>query len=146
MCEGTAERQSVPVLADFCGRWCLVRRITDQLLGMEGRFEGEAWFEPTDDGAYFYREAGQLRFGTGVPFVATRRYLWRSEAGRFVVYYEDGRPFHSFDPAEPAARHICTPDDYRVRYDFARWPDWQAEWTVSGPRKDYTMVSRYFRP
>ncbi len=103
-------------------------------------------FEPTDDDAYLYSETGQLSYGGGQPLVATRQYLWRSEAGRLVVHHSDGRAFHSFDPAAPEAHHICTPDDYRVRYDFSGWPDWQAEWTVSGPRKDYTMISRYSRP
>ena len=41
--------------------------------------------------------------------------------------------------------HDCPPDTYRVRYDFRAWPRWQAEWRVTGPRKDYGIVSR-FRP
>jgi hypothetical protein len=61
------------------------------------------------------------------------------------VLFADGRFFHRFDAEDPApaAAHDCPPDLYRVRYDFRPWPRWQAEWRVTGPRKDYAMVSRY---
>ena len=62
-----------------------------------------------------------------------------------MVDYADGRPFHEFDPARPRAAHWCDPDDYRVRYDFTRWPLWRAEWEVRGPRKDYLMMTDYRR-
>ena len=135
----------IPKLDDFIGEWRINRVIEDRLAMQKGRFEGQARFTPHGQ-ALDYREEGRLWLGSGSAMTAVRDYIWRDEGGRIAVDYGDGRPFHTFDPAEPAARHICTPDDYRVRYDFARWPDWQAEWTVSGPRKDYTMVSRYFRP
>ncbi len=134
----------VPQLYDFAGKWTIGRLIEDRLSGQDGRFEGRAVFRP-DGGALAYREEGRLALGTRPAMVATRDYLWREEAGRIVVAYGDGRPFHDFDPARPEARHACPPDDYRVRYDFSRWPDWVAVWTVSGPRKDYTMTSRYSR-
>lgn len=135
----------VPQLNDFIGKWRLDRVIEDRLASQRGRFEGHARFTLLGQ-ALKYREEGQLRLGSGPAMAAFRDYVWRDEGGRIAVDYGDGRVFHSFDPAEPVARHICTPDDYRVRYDFSRWPDWQAEWTVSGPRKDYTMISRYARP
>lgn len=131
-------------LEDFTGRWRIERRIDDRLGGVTGRFEGVAEFTPAATGLA-YREEGRLRLGAGPEVVAVRDYLWRQEGGRIVVLHGDGRPFHDFDPAEPGARHWCDPDDYRVRYDFARWPEWRAEWTVLGPRKDYTMRSTYYR-
>ena len=78
---------------------------------------------------------------------AERRYLWREAGARVEVFFEDGRPFHSFDPDEPrpAADHWCDPDSYSVHYDFSTWPAWTSEWQVSGPRKDYTMHSAYRR-
>ena len=135
----------VPELMDFHGEWRIDRVIEDRLSGLQGRFEGRAWFRP--EGAVLrYREDGRLRLGDAAEMTAVREYLWRNEAGRIAVDYADGRPFHEFDPSEPVARHLCDPDDYRVRYDFSGWPDWRAEWTVFGPRKDYTMISRYARP
>lgn len=134
----------VPKLKDFIGNWKIDRVIVDRLSVQAGRFEGRAMFVPDGD-ALRYREEGRLRFGDGAPMTAVRQYLWRDAAGRIAVDYGDGRVFHDFDPADPAAHHACDPDDYQVRYDFSGWPDWSAEWTVRGPRKDYTMTSRYSR-
>ncbi|WP_413869689.1 DUF6314 family protein [Albidovulum sp.] len=131
-------------LEDFAGRWRVERRIDDRLGGVTGRFEGGAWFRPVPQGLA-YREEGRLRLGAGPEVVAVRDYLWREEGGRIVVDHADGRPFHAFDPTAPEGSHWCDPDDYRVRYDFSRWPEWRAEWTVRGPRKDYRMESIYTR-
>jgi hypothetical protein len=133
----------VPKLRDFEGRWRIARTIEDRL-GGEGRFDGEAVFA-AQGAVLHYRETGELRLGDGPGFQAERSYLWRQAGGRIAVDFADGRAFHEFDPAAPDARHLCIADDYAVRYDFAGWPDWRAEWTVQGPRKDYTMVSRYRR-
>jgi len=129
-------------LADFEGRWQLSRRIEDHRAGVTGRLEGEAVFEP-GQGGLILTETGRLRYGAGAPMQAERRYLWRAEAGGIAVFFEDGRPFHRFSPAAPEARHDCPPDLYRVRYDFSVWPAWRAVWHVTGPRKDYGMISTY---
>ncbi len=133
-------------IADFEGLWRIERSIEDRLAGQSGAFEGEAVLRPAGD-HWLWSETGQLRLGAGAPFSATRRYLWRAEtAGRIAVFFEDGRPFHSFDPAgRPEASHWCDPDNYRVSYDFADWPHWRATWRVRGPRKDYTMRAEHRR-
>jgi hypothetical protein len=41
--------------------------------------------------------------------------------------------------------HACDPDTYRAHHDFSRWPQWHAVWTVTGPRKDYTMWTMWQR-
>lgn len=131
-----------PGLQDFLGEWRLMRRITPAE-GGEARFEGWARFTPAAEGLH-YREEGELALPGLAPMRAERDYLWRAGAGgRIEVFFGDGRPFHGFDPAAPEAAHWCDPDDYRVSYDFAAWPDWRAEWRVKGPRKDYRMVSTY---
>jgi len=118
------------------------RAIDDRLAGAEGVFEGEAVFSPVASGL-LYREEGLLRLGSGPALTAARSYLWRESGGRIIVEHADGRPFHDFDATDPSARHFCDPDDYRVRYDFGRWPHWRADWVVKGPRKDYTMRTDY---
>lgn len=133
-----------PVLADFAGTWALVRRIDDRRAGQAGRFEGRAHFRPAD-GGLDYTEEGWLCMAGGHPLRAERRYRWRSDGALIRVDHADGRPFHAFDPLDPAAAHDCAPDSYRVVYDFARWPAWRAQWQVSGPRKDYRLVSDYRR-
>jgi hypothetical protein len=129
----------------FAGRWRLERRIEDRRAGRIGRLAGEARFAPAP-GGLAYHEEGTLAFEGGAPMRAERRYLWRDGgAGTIEVLFEDGRLFHRFDAEDlsPGASHACDPDAYRVRYDFRAWPRWRAEWHVTGPRKDYAMVSSY---
>lgn len=132
----------MPQLHDFTGVWALSRRI---LLadGTEGRFSGQAVFAPEGAGLR-YHEAGQLRV-SGAAMQAERSYLWHAEGDQIVVRFADGRAFHRFTPAAPHATHWCAPDDYRVSYDFSRWPVWAATWRVSGPRKEYVLLSHYHR-
>ncbi len=134
------------VLGDFEGVWRVERRIEDAR-GPGGRFEGRAVFAPDGTGGLAYDEEGALVLEGQGPVAATRRYLWRPDgAGRVEVLFADGRAFHGFSLADGAkAEHWCDPDHYRVAYDFAAWPEWRAEWRVSGPRKAYRLWSRYRR-
>lgn len=128
-------------LADFEGLWRLERRIEDRL-GPGGLMTGEARLTPDAEGLV-YDETGALRLGDGAPFAATQRYLWRESGDGIELRFADGRFFHRFALARPEAEHPCGADLYKVRYDFAAWPDWRAEWRVTGPRKDYVMATRY---
>ena len=133
--------------ADFIGRWQIDRRIDDRHAGQTGTLAGTATFAPGGDGGLIYDERGTLRLGTGTPLEATRRYLWRFGAGGVEVRFADGAPFHAFVPAGRAAgtAHLCGADLYEVAYDFSGFPEWQAVWTVRGPRKDYTATTRHRR-
>lgn len=134
-------------LSAFEGDWSVERAISDARSGLPGRLEGTARFVP-DGVGLAYHETGWLTLGDAPPVAASRSYLWREDdAGGIEVRFADGRFFHRFDPAAPApeADHDCAPDLYRVRYDFAAWPTWTARWRVTGPRKDYEMITR-FRP
>lgn len=95
-------------------------------------------------------EVGELRVARAATALsAERKYLWQEQRGdapaQIAVFFEDGRPFHSFDPAlaTPAASHDCPPDVYEVTYDLSAWPQWQATWRVRGPRKDYLSITHY---
>lgn len=132
-------------LAAFAGDWTIEREIEDIRAGTPGRFVGTARFSPVAEGLA-YAEEGLISLGGSAGVQAVRRYLWRDGGANAIeVLFEDGRFFHRFyaDEDTPAAVHDCPPDQYRVRYDFSRWPRWRAEWRVRGPRKDYAMVSRY---
>lgn len=124
-------------LADFLGQWALSRRIVPAV-GPEAQFEGTAVW--TADGAY--TEEGLLRVDGQPPMRAERRYTWDAE---LTVYFEDGRFFHRVPPAGGATGHWCDPDQYDVTYDFALWPRFEVRWRVVGPRKNYEMISHYYR-
>lgn len=129
-------------IAPFAGRWTVLRRIDDRRAGQDGVFRGTALFTPAPEGLR-YHEDGTLTLGQGVPLRATRDYLWRLDEGRIAVDHGDGRAFHSFDPGCPVAEHLCGRDLYRVEYDFDRWPLWRVIWVVTGPVKDYRMITDY---
>jgi hypothetical protein len=137
----------MPHLLDFAGDWRVTRRIDDRLSGRPGRFEGTALLTPEGDGLR-YREEGRLTLGESPPLAAHRDYLWRPDGNGIAVLFPDGRRFHRFVPEgrAPGTDHLCGRDLYRVVYDFAAWPAWTAEWIVTGPTKDYTMITRYERP
>lgn len=130
-------------LKDFAGRWRIERDIRDLRAGQTGRFRGRGVFEP-DGPTLRYSETGEMTLG-GRTMAAGQVHVWRQEGPRIRVAFGDGRPFHAFDlgVTAPAARHDCPPDLYRVRYDFGAWPEWRTEWRVTGPRKDYTLLTRY---
>ena len=125
-------------LDDFKGRWALSKTITHGD-GTAARFEGHATWTPVETGLA-YHENGQLLLPGAAPIRAERRYLWQEP---LRVYFEDGRFFHDVPPNGGEALHHCAPDLYRVRYDFGDWPEWQATWHVTGPRKDYLMKMHF---
>jgi len=130
--------------AAFEGEWRIMRVIHDRTGGPEGRFAGVARFVPVA-GGLDYHEEGELQLGAAV-FRATRDYRWDFGAAGVEVFFTDGRFFHAFGWNAVEAEHLCAADLYRVRYDFAAWPRWEAVWEVRGPRKDYVMRTTYLRP
>lgn len=133
-------------LSDFRGRWTLVREIEDRRAGQNLRAEGAAVLYPAD-GQYIYDEEVTLYVPGQVPMLGTRRYLWRQEAARIAVHFEDGRFFHGLTLGRPGTQdhHDCAPDSYDVKYNFSGWPDWRVIWTVQGPRKSYVLTTEYCR-
>lgn len=129
----------------FCGTWTLARQIQDRMAQHDGMLSGQTVFEKTGPTRLTYSEAGEFRLGRGPALRATRRYHWQFVASEVVVTFEDGSAFHKFTPQGVTAGtdHPCGDDYYTVGYDFSRWPNWSATWTVKGPRKDYTSVSHY---
>ena len=136
-------------LDDFAGRWTLTRKII-QRNGDVFTFSGEAEFSSLEGSVQkeksglAYYEKGEVTAPNESVMPAERRYFWQQpQTGLFEVLFDDKRYFHSFSATNPNAEHLCGDDNYVVRYDFTAWPVWRSTWQVIGPRKDYTMVSKY---
>ena len=125
----------------------MTRKSVDAYGAQAGLFVGEAVLTPEEETGLIYVEEGVLRMGDGPSLTATRTYLWSFDGAGVEVRFADGHPFHRFTPGGVTvnAEHLCADDLYHVTYDFSRWPDWQARWEVTGPRKDYAMVSLFSR-
>jgi hypothetical protein len=132
--------------AFLAGRWRIVRAIEDRRTGQRGRLDGLAVWAPDGDGLA-YREDGVLRLA-GFEGPANRRYRYDFPApARAEVRFEHGAPFHDLDLTGGAwrAEHRCDPDLYEGQFRAEGPWAWEATWRVAGPRKDFTLVTRYRR-
>ena len=117
---------------------------------------------------YLYIEDGDFKADNGFNFRATRRYIWRYDERRDVMSVWFAKPeeqkradylFHEVEFEQPPedrqdgwrakAGHLCVDDFYNVKYRFAfeavNLKEWQIEYLVKGPKKDYTIQGTYRR-
>lgn len=124
-----------------------------------------------DDAAgmeYLYVEDGEFTTDQGFGFRATRRYVWRYDEKTETLSVWFAKPddpkradylFHEIEflPSGSGsgngwaakAGHLCIDDFYNVAYEFVfdavNLRDWRIQYTVSGPKKDYTIRGHYNR-
>ncbi|KAM0563448.1 hypothetical protein ACHAPJ_001169 [Fusarium lateritium] len=114
---------------------------------------------------YLYIEEGEFKTEQGFGFRATRRYVWRYNELKDVLSVWFAKPedlkradylFHEIEFTKPTekgwaakAGHLCIDDYYDVKYNFAfqavNLKEWGIEYTVKGPKKDYTISGTYTR-
>ncbi len=129
------------------GHWRARRHIEDRRARHTAYLAGVAVFSTDHDGLVC-RENGRLFLPGGQSLEARRTYLWRfPEPGRIDVLFEDGRPFHSFDPGAPEREvvHPCGEDLYRGCYGVEGLQAWSSRWEVVGPRKNQVLNTRFAR-
>lgn len=130
----------------FPGLWRLNRTLIDRRAGVQAQFAGQAQIT-RDGGAFIYDESGAWVDAPWGALAGKRRDRW--DIGDEVrVYFDHGGFFHAFTPVirgQVAVHHLCGRDDYAGRYDFALPDQWKLEWTVTGPAKNYRMITRYSR-
>jgi hypothetical protein len=134
--------------AFLTGAWRISRTVRDARSGQDGGFEGRALFAPLPDGGLLLTESGTMRLGGYAgPAEQTYRYAFADGPGRAQVFRHDGTPFHELDLTAGSADavHHCGADIYRGSFRVERHDEWITEWSVSGPRKDYHMVTRHIR-
>ena len=132
--------------AFLAGGWNLSRTIDDRRTGQRGTLEGTATFAPEGDGLV-YREEGVLELaGYRGPVMQAYRYRFPAPH-RAEVAFRDGGLFHALDLSRGvwAAEHVCADDLYRGDFRVEGPDRWRVSWTVTGPRKDQTLISRYVR-
>ena len=143
----TELRSAQDVFSALAGTWALSRTIG------EWTFRGSAVFCAHGPDELRYEENGILS-RPGTPDIAAfRRYIYRYEADRIAIYFDErpARIFEVLDLTRAAsgnwqaqAEHDCPPDHYASRYAFA--PETMLiTHVVHGPRKDYEMVTNYRR-
>jgi hypothetical protein len=139
---------SVPDLKEYLsGSWSVDRLVIDHLQMMIGQLQGEATFRPSGLGLV-YEERGTLMIGEHRG-QAEQTYLYDFTEGdaRALVRFRDGRPFHDLDlsTGHDCPFHLCPPDRYAGVILALGPTSWRTEWKVTGPRKDYDLVTTYTR-
>jgi hypothetical protein len=147
--EPNARVRAVADLRAFLtGTWRIARMVKDARSGQNGGFDGIALFAPLPDGGLLLTESGTMRLGGySGPAEQTYRYAFPDGPGRAEVFRHDGTPFHDLDLTAGSAEavHHCGDDLYRGKFRVLGPDEWAVEWSVSGPRKDYHMVTRHTR-
>jgi hypothetical protein len=138
-------RSAKDVFSALAGTWELSRTVG------EWNFRGRAVFRAQAPNELRYEENGILAKPDNADIQASRRYIYRCEADRIVVYFDERptRIFEILDPKrapngtwEAEGEHACPPDHYVSRYAFGIGRLLIAH-VVRGPRKNYEMVSNY---
>jgi hypothetical protein len=133
--------------AFLAGTWKLDRRVVDRVHQTTGRLQGQATFTPSA-GRLVYEERGILSFGEHRG-TAEQSYFYDFPAcdAQASVRFRDGRAFHDLDLSEghDRVRHSCPPDFYEGLFVALGATRWRSKWTVTGPRKDYDLVTTFTR-
>lgn len=139
------------------GDWTFDRVVTDHLASETITVRGRTSFELVDPGRVRWTEHGTLRRAGGEAEVSRELFVVRRDDG-WTVTFSDGRDFHPWVPNR-RVEHLCGADTYRGLAEFGAGvgtsanrahedppgEQWTLTWWVSGPRKDYEMVTRLTR-
>lgn len=137
------------VVTRLAGAWSFERVIEAQ-----GSMKGLATFTPLNAECLAYREQGRLKLQNGTELEAEREYVFRKRDRGFEVFFKETplRLFHAIELAASdgggfsgSAGHLCNLDHYRSTYTFRGGGGFVIRHIVSGPRKDYTMITAYTR-
>jgi len=128
------------------------RRIDDRRAGRAGAAVGEAMIAARGDTATAICAETLMIDYAGQRFAGEQTMLWRfddadgptlfSRDGRFLVamrFRQDG------GLARASFSHECNEDLYKGAAEISDESSWRLVWNVRGPRKDYTLDTRYSR-
>ncbi len=135
------------VMARLAGAWSFNRVIEGQ-----GSMQGLATFTPLDEERLAYREQGRLKLQNGTELEAEREYVFCARDRGFDVFFKEKplRLFHAISLSASdggdlsgSAGHLCNRDNYQSTYTFSVDGGFVVRHVVSGPRKDYAMITTY---
>jgi len=139
-------------LAYFAGRWNMNREIGDRRAGLRAAAAGACDFlAGSESKVLVCEEALVIDYG-GNRFNGVQSTIWRFEKPSGPdLYFQDGRYFCSAqfkkigDIWRAQLTHHCGDDVYdgNVTIEFEKC--WRLVWRVRGPRKDFTLDTRYDR-
>ncbi len=146
---GDAEMELTPAGAfEFLlGRWTLDREVSGQ-----ARMVGELWVSAVGEGTAVYAERATVRTEDGARFSGSQRYLVRRCADGVVLCFAgSGAVFQELRFAAGGhgslwaeAVHRCAEDEYLSAYALGPGRAFMVRHEVSGPRKAYVSVTRFF--
>lgn len=136
------------------GAWTFDRVVTDHLASQTLTVRGSTTFELVDPGRIRWFEQGTMRRAGREVEISRELFVVRGDDG-WDVTFGDGREFHPWAPNR-RVEHLCGADTYRGLADFGSPSGaqthedpprerWTLTWWVSGPHKDYEMVTRLTR-
>jgi Family of unknown function (DUF6314) len=137
------------VMTRLAGAWSF-----DRVIEGQGSMKGLATFAPLDAECLAYREQGRLKLQNGIELEAEREYIFRKRDRGFEVFFKETPPrlFHAIELAASddgalngSAGHLCNLDHYQSTYTFRGDGGFVVRHIVSGPRKDYVMITTYMR-
>jgi hypothetical protein len=137
------------VMTGLTGSWSF-----DRVIEGQASMRGLATFTPLDAGSLAYREQGRLRLRSGTELEAEREYIFIKVDRGFEVFFKETplRLFHAIELVASdravlsgSAGHLCNRDHYQSTYTFRPDGDFVVRHVVSGPSKDYAMVTTYTR-
>ena len=131
-------------------QWYFNRRVihhkTDQLVCIEGA-AGWRELEAGVGRSLLYEELGVVKMASYTGN-ATQRYSYDLRcAGVADVHFRDGRFFYRLDLTTGCCdiEHLCRDDTYRGVFDVVSETLFRQSWQVSGPRKNFSSHTDFFR-
>ncbi|KAF2069404.1 hypothetical protein CYY_009278 [Polysphondylium violaceum] len=122
---------------------------------------GSATFSPligenntTVQDAYQYSEEGVLRQPDGQSFNVSQKYIYKLKDDIISVYFDEKpeRILHTLEFKDSSlssqvatGHHLCGCDTYDATFHFTSPQEFKIIYTVNGPKKAYTMTTKYFK-
>lgn len=135
----------------FNGTWQLIRLVSNA-----ASLTAITTFESYRKNYLWYRESGVLHINDEKRVNTSQEYYYYFGETSIDIYFNNQKqlyislplmksPKHPAFPFYPAGRHYCSRDTYKSTYIIESPNLFKIDCEVSGPKKDYSMISVYER-